>query len=78
MTKQTVYILPDTEDYTGHTTYVLMGTSTTELVTFALPVGDVAEEKQEQADDYIFPETREERFLDKDLVEFYRKKGYET
>lgn len=26
--------------------------------------------------DYIFPETHEERFLDPNLIEFYKKKGY--
>jgi len=31
---------------------------------------------EKQAEDYIFPETREELFLAPDLVEFYRKKGY--
>ena len=67
--KETIYILPDTENYTGYTTYVAMGTSTSELEDFSLPI-------EEEAKDYIFPETREERFLDKDLVEFYRKKGY--
>lgn len=76
--KETIYIPPDTEDYTGHTLYVLMGTSTSELEIFSLPVAEVPEEKEERVEDYSFPETREERFLDRDLVEFYRKKGYET
>ena len=76
--KKTIYIPPDTEDYTGHTTYVLMGTSTSEPGFFSVPVEEVPEEKEERVEDYIFPETREERFLGKDLVEFYRKKGYET
>lgn len=76
--KDTIYISPDTEDYTGYTTYVLMGTSTSELGIFPLPVEELPGAKEERVDEYIFPETREERFLDKDLVEFYRKKGYET
>ena len=81
--KETIYIPPDTEDYTGYTTYVLMGTSTSELGIFPLPVEEAPagvgqEDKEERVEDYIFPETREERFLDRDLIEFYRKKGYET
>ena len=26
--------------------------------------------------EYVFPETREERFIDEDLRKFYEKKGY--
>jgi len=84
MMKETIYIPPDTEDYTGYTTYVLMGTSTSELEVFSLPMKEEApsgierDYEKEKAKDYIFPETREERFLDRDLIEFYRKKGYET
>lgn len=81
--KETVYIPAGTEDYTGFTTHVLMETGTSEAMVFHLPVEEAPprvgqEEKEEQVEDYVFPETREERFLDKDLIEFYRKKGYET
>ena len=27
-------------------------------------------------EEYIIPEAREEKFLDKDLIKFYKKKGY--
>jgi hypothetical protein len=30
----------------------------------------------EESRQYIFPESREERFLDNNLLEFYKKKGY--
>lgn len=83
MVKETIYIPPDTEDYTGYTTYVLMGTGTSELESFSLPAEKMLPkvdqgDEGEQVEDYIFPETREERFLDEDLLEFYKKKGYET
>ena len=33
---------------------------------------------EEETKEYIFPESREERFLDKNLLEFYKKKGYKV
>jgi len=81
MMKETIYIPPDSEDYAGYTTYVLTGTSTSELEVFSLPTmkehaPSVIERdyEEKEAKDYGFPETREERFLDRDLIEFYRKR----
>lgn len=39
----------------------------------------ISEEIENEVEkEYIFPESREERFLNKDLREFYKKKGYKT
>lgn len=68
---ETLYIPPDTEDYTGYTTYVLMGTGTSESEIFSLPIPDVplrVAQGEEEMKEYVFPETREERFLDKEKV----------
>ena len=81
MKERTIYIPPNSENYTGYTTSTLMGTSTSELSTFRL-MDDKVFYKLDQAGDeskeYTFPESREERFLDRNLLEFYTKKGYKT
>lgn len=63
MVKKTIYIPPDTEDYTGYTTYVLMGTGTSEVESFSLPTEKMSpkvdqEDEGKQVKDYIFPKTR--------------------
>lgn len=83
MKGRTITILPDSEDYTGFSTNVLTGATTSglEVLSFQeevmLPRLAKGNE-EEQAKDLMFPETREELFLDEDLVKFYRKKGYQT
>ena len=42
MVKETIYIPPDTEDYTGYTAYILMGTNTSELEGFSLPAEEMS------------------------------------
>jgi len=80
MKKRMIYVPVDSEDYTGYTTHILMGTSTSEATTFTLTEDKVVYESdqapEEGAKEIDFPESREERFLDKNLQEFYKKKGY--
>lgn len=82
MKEARIYILPDSEDYTGYTTYVLTGTDTSEVGSFSLPKEKLAQEyaqgERELDMEVTFPESREERFLDKSLLEFYKKKGYKV
>lgn len=79
---RTIYFPPKTEEeYTGYTIFIMMGTSTSDRNSFIQPEqGKLIEfkiEDNEKAEkEYIFPESREERFIDKDLSEFYKKKGY--
>ena len=83
MKERTIHIPPDSEDYTGYSTDVLTGTTTSrleglsfqeEVISPRLAKGN----EEEQTKDLMFPETREELFLDEDLLKFYRKKGYQT
>ena len=80
MKERTIYVPADSEDYTGYTTHTLMSTSTSEVATFTLTEDKVVYEPdlapKERAKEFDLPETREERFLDKNLQEFYNKKGY--
>ena len=74
MKKTIIYIPPKSENYTGYAMFVLMGTSTSDIS--FLPLAEQGD-NEENEKEYVFPESREERFLDKDLLEFYKKKGYE-
>jgi len=80
MKETTVYVPADSEDYAGYTTHILVGTSTSEVSVFTLMEDKVVYESdqvaEEEAKEYNFPESREERFLDQNLQEFYKKKGY--
>lgn len=81
MKTRTIYISPKTEDYTGYTTFIMMGTSTSDIGSFKQSEqGEFIEfktaDKDEVEKEYVIPEAREERFMDKDLSEFYKKKGY--
>jgi len=80
MKEKTVYVPADSEDYTGYTTYITMGTSTSDISVFTLTEDKVVHEfdqaAEEEAKEHAFPESREERFLDQNLQEFYKKKGY--
>lgn len=79
MKAKTIYVPPKTEEYTGYTTFIMMGTSTSDISSFIqTEQGEVIElkEKEEVEKEFILPESREERFIDKDLSEFYRKRGY--
>lgn len=80
MKERTIYVPADSEDYTGYTSHILMGTSTSEVATFTLPEDKVVyksdQAPEEGAKEFDFPESREERFLDENLQEFYKKKGY--
>jgi len=81
MKAKTIYIPPKTEEYTGYTIFIMMGTSTSDKSSFVqTEQGEVIEfkiEDKEEADKkYVIPESREERFIDKDLSEFYKKRGY--
>lgn len=81
MKETTIYITPNSENYTGYATSILMGASTTELSTFKLmddKVFDKLDKAGDETKEYTFPESREERFLDRNLLEFYKKKGYKT
>ncbi len=82
MKETAIYIPADSEDYTGYTTHILMGTSTSEASAFTLMEDKVVHELdqvvEEETKEYNFPESREERFLDQNLQEFYKKKGYKT
>ena len=83
MKEARVYIPPESEDYTGYTTYVLTGTSTSGVGSFPWPKEELVQERDQRSEheldrEIMFPESREERFLDNDLLEFYKKKGYEV
>ena len=82
MRERTIYIPADSEDYTGYTTHILVGTNTSEVSTFTLTEDKVVYESnlasKEGAKEFDFPETREERFLDKNLQEFYKQRGYKN
>lgn len=80
MNNKTVYISPMPDEYTGYSTYIFLGTSTSDLSVFrtsknysAIYIGQ--EEKRDG--DVFFPESREERYFNVKLLEFYKKKGYE-
>ena len=80
MSKNTLYILPSSEDYTGYTTSVLTGTCTSALEDYSFEGASFFPEisgfeDDLMTEDILFPETREEHFLDEDLARFYRKKG---
>ena len=80
MKETTVYVPADSEDYAGYTTHILVGTSTSDISVFTLMEDKVVhgfdQAAEEEAKEYNFPESREERFLDQNLQEFYKKKGY--
>lgn len=81
MKARTIYFLPKTEEYTGYSTFIMMGTSTSDIGSFIQTEQEEViefkiEDKEEAEKEYILPESREERFIDKDLSEFYQKKGY--
>lgn len=76
--EHTIHIEADSDDRTGYTLKVSAGASTSELsgVSIApiqgLPVSLVP---TEEFAENIFPETREERFMEESLMKFYEKKG---
>jgi hypothetical protein len=76
----TIYIPADSEDYTGYSTHVLMGTDTSDTRSFTLTEDEVFYEfdqsTEEEDKELDFPESREEQFLEPKLQEFYEKKGY--
>ncbi len=80
MKEKKIYI-PPTEGYTGYTTFITIGTSTSDIGSFIQKEqGEVIEfkieDKEEAEKEYVIPESREGQFIDKDLSEFYQKKGY--
>jgi len=77
-----VVIGPNSEDYTGYSMFVMVGTSNAavEDISFqgTLVIPALGKSEKDGAEkEYIFPETREEVFLDESLVKFYKKKGYQ-
>lgn len=81
MKTKTIYFPPKTEEFTGYTSFIMMGTSTSDRNSFIqTEQGEVIEfkieDKEKAGKEYIFPESREELFIDKELSEFYQKKGY--
>lgn len=76
--EHTIHIEADSDDRTGYTLKVSAGISTSELsgVSIApiqgLPVSPVP---PEEFAENIFPETREEKFMEESLMQFYKKKG---
>lgn len=74
------FIEEDNEDNTGYTLTVSVGDCTDQLVGAMMPplqgIPYSRVSSEEESQQYIFPESREERFLDNNLLEFYKKKGY--
>lgn len=82
MKAKTIYIDPNTEDITGYTTFIQIGTSTSDknsyLQTKKTQIIEYENKKNKKVEkEYIIPKSREENFIDKDLSEFYKKKGYQ-
>lgn len=77
---RTVYIEAVNTDYAGYSLTIVAGGSTSQVGGIQLapiqgvPYSHVS--SGEESRQYIFPESREERFLDNNLLEFYKKKGY--
>lgn len=82
MKNKELYIESEDPDFTGYSFTIFAGSNTGQ-------VGDVIvapiqgmpfsiSSQQEERPESIFPESREERFLDQNLQEFYKKKGYKT
>lgn len=77
---ETVYIESVNTDYAGYSLTILAGDSTSQVGGIQLaPIQGIPYSyvsSGEESRQYIFPESREERFLDNNLLEFYKKKGY--
>lgn len=78
-----VYIEAVNTDYAGYSVTILAGGSTgqgSEIPLAPIPpiqgIPYSLVSSGEESRQYIFPESREERFLDNNLLEFYKKKGY--
>ena len=72
----------DGEASTGFSTFVTMGTSTSDLGEYTISQPETyspnapATRRVADPDEVMLPETREEQFLDRTLAEFYRRRGY--
>ena len=79
MKERTIYIPADSEDYTGYTTNILMGTSTSDTIHLHIDgrqsIHEFDQAAEEQAKEYTFPESREERFLDQKSTGVLQEKG---
>jgi len=77
---KTVYIDAVNTDYAGYSLTILASGSTGQVggIQFApiqgIPYSHIS--SGEESRQFIFPESREERFLDNNLLKFYKKKGY--
>ena len=85
MTQRSIYILPESQEHTGYSLQIGYVGTTSELDDLALleeradieDKGQRQEEERDQQREPMFPDTREESFIDESLREFYKKKGYE-
>lgn len=77
---ETVYIEAANTDFAGYSLTILTGGSTGQVGGIPLaPIQGIPYSRVssgEESRQYIFPESREEHFLDNNLLEFYKKKGY--
>ena len=76
-----IYIAPDSEDTTGFVTYVSTVTNTSSFESYSYR-DDFPEEllviPEKEDKVYVFPPEKERHFLDKELADFYKKKGYKV
>jgi len=79
MKEKTIYVDVIRYDHTGYTLALSGNVGTGQVGGFASePMQGMPQPLlplEEDLPQSIFPETREERFLDDNLLEFYRKKG---
>ncbi len=80
MEKKIVFIAPN-EGYTGYTSFVTLGTSTSDVTSgFIVKQGDVFPPNERPFEsgknESVIPESREGHFIDESLLKFYKKKGY--
>jgi hypothetical protein len=83
MTQRNIYILPEDQEYTGYSLQIGYACTTSEVDDLTLKEERAGIESQRQRreegaqeKELVFPDTREEFFVDKSLREFYKKKGY--
>lgn len=78
----TIYIEAENTDYAGYSLTILSGISTGQVgeapITPMQGIPYFLVQPREESRRNIFPESREERFLDDNLLEFYKKKGYDS
>jgi len=78
----TIYIEAENTDYAGYSLTILSGISTGQVggapITPMQGIPYFLVPPREESRRNIFPESREERFLDDKLLEFYKKKGYDS